>query len=399
MRQAAAPGFTLSLLVFLAASAAGAEETTEEAEESFSFDAEAFEKKPYEWGGFFELRGVQLYLDRDARLRGANVLADDADWIKHQAFGLVDLNAKMRKGVITAYGHLRGFAESGQLGFSYGAHLFRLSLAAQPIANLNVEVGKTMVRWGKGYAFNPVAFVDRPKDPGDPEEALEGYYLALAEFTKSFNGPLKTITLSLAVVPVHEDVNEAFGQLGYENFAGKLSLLLFDADIDFMALSGGSRRARYGVDFAYNLTANWAIHGEAVLILNASVSHLSLGNSAGLDERVGSQTLIGTRYLSPQETTYILEYYYNSIGASPRQMEAFYDVLNTPPPNVSEIDSGSLTPYLDAFPMRHYIYIRVSQKEPFGLLDFFPSIAASSARSCTSPSRYFRNSNHDVCSV
>ena len=25
--------------------------------------------------------------------------------------------------------------------------------------------------------------------------------------------------------------------------------------------------------------------------------------------------------------------------------------------------------------MRHYIYIRVSQKEPFGLLDFFPSIA------------------------
>jgi len=350
---------------------ASAEETEKE-EESFSFDAAAFEKKPFEWGGFFELKGAQLVLDRDARLRGTNPLPQDSDKLLHQAFGLVDLNAQMRKGVVTAHGHLRGLAESGQQGFSKGLRLFRLSLAAQPITFLHLEVGKTMLRWGKGYAFNPVAFVDRPKDPGDPEEALEGYYLARAELTKSFNGPLKTLTLSFAMIPVHEGVNEDFGRRGYENFAGRLSLLLFDADIDFVALSGGSRSVRYGVDFAYNLTTNLAVHAEAAYFPDAPVPYLSLDNPPQLEKRSGAQTLVGARYLSPQETTYILEYYYNSIGVSPEQMDLFYALLESQAPG--DVDMTFREPYLVSFPMRHYLYARVSQKEPFDILDFFPSL-------------------------
>lgn len=143
--------FILGGLGRLGGSAAGAEEPEEE--ENFSFDAAAFEKKPYEWGGFFELKGAQLILDRDARLRGTNALPVGSDKLVFQAFGLVDLNAQMRKGVVTASGHVRGLAESGQQGFSNDLHLFRLSLAAQPITFLHLEVGKTMVRWGKGYAF------------------------------------------------------------------------------------------------------------------------------------------------------------------------------------------------------------------------------------------------------
>jgi hypothetical protein len=34
-----------------------------------------------------------------------------------------------------------------------------------------LDAGKKVVKWGKGYAWNPVAFVDRPKNPEDPEEA------------------------------------------------------------------------------------------------------------------------------------------------------------------------------------------------------------------------------------
>lgn len=222
--------------------------------------------------------------------------------------------------------------------------------------------------------FNPVAFVDRPKDPGDPEEALEGYYLARAELTKSFNGPLKTLTLSFAVIPVHEGVNEDFGQLGYENFAGKLSLLLYDADIDFVALSGGSRSARYGIDFAYNLSTNLAMHAEAVFLPDAPTSYLSLGNPPQRKKRAGLQTLIGARYLSAHETTYIIEYYYNSIGASPEQMDLFYELLDSQAPTGQDIDTTFQEPYLVPFPMRHYFYARVSQKEPFGVLDFFPSL-------------------------
>jgi hypothetical protein len=365
--------FFLGSLSSLGGSVAGAEEI-EQQEESYSFDADAFEKKPFEWGGFFELKGAQLILDPNARLRGANASVLNSDKLIHQAFSLVDLNGQLRKGVVTGYGHLRGLAESGQQGFSNDLRLFRLSLAAQPITFLHVEVGKTMVRWGKGYAFNPVAFIDRPKDPGDPEEALEGFYLARAELTKSFNGPLETLTLSLAVIPVHEGVNEDFGQLGHENFAGKLSLLLLNADIDFVALSGGSRSARYGIDFAYNLTTNLAIHAEAAYFPDAPVTYLSLGNLPQQEKRAEVQTLIGARYLSLQETTYILEYYNNGIGVSPDQMNLFYELLDSPAPSGVDMDITLHEPYLVPFPMRHYLYAKVSQKEPFGILDFFPSL-------------------------
>jgi hypothetical protein len=41
-------------------------------------------------------------------------------------------------------------------------------------------VGKKSLRWGTGYAWNPVAFFDRPKDPDAPKLNLEGFILASA---------------------------------------------------------------------------------------------------------------------------------------------------------------------------------------------------------------------------
>ena len=39
-----------------------------------------------------------------------------------------------------------------------------------------MEAGKRTLRWGKGYAWNPIGFVERPKDPNDPDLAREGYW-------------------------------------------------------------------------------------------------------------------------------------------------------------------------------------------------------------------------------
>ena len=347
---------------------AAAQEPEEETAEDYSFDVTEFEKKPYEWGGFLELKGTQLVLDRDARLFSPGDSVDGSKPLVHQASGLLDLNAKLRKDLVTAYGHLRGEAGAGQQGFSRDLSVFRLSLAVQPIPLLNIEIGKTMVRWGKGYAFNPIAFVDRPKDPGDPEEALEGFVLARAELTKSFDGPLRTISLEVALLPVHEGVNEDFGRPGYENFAARLSLLLFDADIDLVALSGGSRSVRYGLGLAYNITSNLEVHAEAALMPDAPVPRLQSGEPPLTQKRAAVQVLGGARFLTPQETTFIVEYYYNGAGASPGQIGLFYELLNTADP------SAVLNYFRAPFPMRHYLYARVIQKEPFGVLDFFPAV-------------------------
>ena len=347
---------------------AAAQEPQEETAEDYSFDVEEFEKKPYEWGGFLELKGTQLVLDRDARLSGVGDPIDESGPLLHQASGLLDLNAKLRKDLVTAYGHLRGEAGAGQQGFSRDLHVFRLSLAVQPVPILNIEVGKTRLRWGKGYAFNPAAFVDRPKDPGDPEEALEGFVLARAELTKSFDGPLKTISLEVALLPVHEGVNEDFGRPGYENFAARLSLLLFDADIDLVALSGGSRTVRYGLGLAYNITSNLEVHAEAAWLPDVGVLRLVSGESPRAEERAALRVLGGARFLTPQETTFIVEYFYNGAGASPGQIGLFYQQLGIVEP------AAIIDCFRVPFPMRHYLYARVSQKEPFGVLDFYPAV-------------------------
>jgi len=61
-------------------------------------------------------------------------------------------------------------------------------LSLKPSPSLTSKLGKQTLLWGKGYAFNPVAFVSRPKDPDDPELALEGYITASADYIKKLPG-------------------------------------------------------------------------------------------------------------------------------------------------------------------------------------------------------------------
>jgi hypothetical protein len=364
----------MALVVLGPAGRSSAQPPESETSEDFGFDVGPFEKKPYEWGGFFELKGTQQILDPDAHLLGRSEPPEGWDRLAHQATGALDLTATLRKGPVTAHGHLRGTAGTGQLGFSHQLRAFRLSIAAQLTELLSFEVGKSPVRWGKGYAFNPTAFIDRPKDPGDPEEALEGFILARADFTKSFPGSLRTLDLSLAMLPVHEGVNEDFGRLGHENFAARLYLLLFDADIDLVALSAGSRSARYGLAVAYNIVPNLEVHAEAAHVPHAEVPRLTSGEAPRTEERQAVQALAGARFLSPRETTYILEYFCDSAGASPEQLGLFYDQQDVPSTPDGAGDPSALHALRTPFPMRHYLYLRISQKEPFGVLDFFPSV-------------------------
>ncbi len=64
-------------------------------------------------------------------------------------------------------------------------------MSAKPLTSVKIDIGKKTLKWGKGYAWNPVAFADRPKDPDDPEQAMEGYIIASTDFIRSFDGPLK----------------------------------------------------------------------------------------------------------------------------------------------------------------------------------------------------------------
>ena len=53
-------------------------------------------------------------------------------------------------------------------GWDEDTRLFEAYLSVKPSPAFIVEAGKKVMKWGKGYAWNPVSFIDRPKNPEDP---------------------------------------------------------------------------------------------------------------------------------------------------------------------------------------------------------------------------------------
>jgi hypothetical protein len=95
--------------------------------------------------------------------------------------------------------------------------------------------------------------------------------------------------------------------------------------------------------------------------------------------------LLGVRYLTEKETTYIVEYYRNGTGFSREQFRDFTSFVdngyttfrNTGNDNglvrASTLADGA---YGRPNPMRHYLYLRASQKEPFDILYFTPALTS-----------------------
>ncbi|MGD2081220.1 MAG: hypothetical protein PVJ36_08855, partial [Nitrospirota bacterium] len=350
--------------------------------EEYEFDASEFEKKPYSIGGYSELRPVLFGLDKDSafyKLRFFDREDDEATY-EFNLGALIDASYQTDMVEIFVQPNILyadSYRESGLSG-----KMFQWYLALKPSNALSIYAGKKSVKWGKGYAWNPVGFVERMKDPNDPDLAREGLVMLTADYTKSFVGALRTLSISPVFIPVFEEVNEDFGRINNVNFAGKVYMLLYDTDIDFMFLIGDSRPNRYGFDFSRNITSNFEVHGELAFIDDFNKRLIDSDGRVHEDDSDVINYLLGFRYLSRADTTYILEYYRNGGGYSEDEMSQFFSLVESGFQNfISTGDAallkkaGSVSQvYGGQNPMRHYLYLRISQKEPFDVLYLTPAI-------------------------
>jgi hypothetical protein len=363
-----------------------------EAQGAYEIDLEAIEKeiaraveKPYSLGGFLEFEPVLFGLDRDAtfyRLRFFD--RNEGNLLAQYSFRLRP-EGSYRIGILSLFARANILGQHTSQGWGTEARLFEGFAALKPHPSLTFDVGKKVVKWGKGYAWNPVAFVDRPKNPEDPAEALEGFYLATANVIRSFAGPLKTVAFTPVLLPVYAHVNDDFGATHGVNFAAKLYLLLFDTDIDLMVFTGASRTTRYGVDFAKNLLPNLEVHGEWALLTDVETPTITAQGEQSVRRADVMSSLIGLRYLTPQDTTFILEYYRNGTGFTQEEVTSFFAFVDASDATfVQTGDASGLRraaalaegAYGRPNSMRHYLYFRASQKEPFDILYFTPALTA-----------------------
>jgi len=351
----------------------------------YTFDLSEIEKKPYGFGGFLEFRPVLFGLDREAAFYRIRYFDQEQESIRDDYNLGLRLEGSYEKGATGLFFKSDALLNYTDDDWSDDFKVLEGYLALKPANGFSLNAGKRVLPWGKGYAFNPVAFVSRPKDADDPNEALEGYYVIDADFIKSYDGLLKTLAFTPVLLPVTDDINDDFGRADHLNFAAKLYLLFWDTDLDFMVFTGSSRTTRYGFDFSRNIGTNFEVHGEAAWVTDFQEKFIDNQGRLTTETADVLQALFGIRYLTANDVTCIIEYYHNGGGIGVDDAENFYKFVDRAYDRylaaadssqlfrAAQLSRGTLAA---ARPMRDYMYFRASIKEPFDLLYFTPAFTS-----------------------
>lgn len=352
--------------------------------QEFRFDPTEFEKPAFQIGGFLEGKAEYFRYDRNAAFYRLNTAERDVGSDNGRATGGGEIRARYEQDRFSAFATIRGTGQwDVEQGGTREGRLLEGGIALQPDTRLSVNFGKNVLRWGKGYGWNPVGFVERTRDPTDPDLSREGFWMLTADYVRSFEGRLQTIGITPVILPVSRSMNQDFGARNNVNVGGKLYLLYEDTDIDFMFLAGGTRTARLGADFARNILSNLVVHGEVAFITDAERQILDPGGGTVSRRKDALSFLMGFRYLAESDTTYIIEYYRNGTGFRRSEMHDFYRFAHDAVDRfessgdqflLKEARTLSQDGYGRQTPARDYLYLRVNQREPLGIPYFGASV-------------------------
>lgn len=347
----------------------------------YSFDLSEVERSPLEWSGFVDTRAEHFDLRPGSALYPLNFPGTlRRSELDRQSAGY-ELAGKYQRDTLTLYGRLAGTAAHDALVTNSNSTWLEAGLRLSPSTGLSFDAGKQLQRWGKGYAWNPVGFFERPKDPSDPTLSREGYVMASADWVKSLPGTLAAVGFQPVLMPVNRDLNNDYGTPDKLNAGAKLYLLWDDTDIDLLWAGEGSRPERIGLDFSRNLGSQWEVHGEWARSMSTTQRVVNADGSVGTRNGHADSWLLGLRYLSENEVTWILEFYRNGLGYSQDEFRPFYQLVGdafatggTPAEQTlarSLAQSGYARPTAGS----HYVYLRVSVKDPFDWLYVTPALS------------------------
>jgi hypothetical protein len=350
--------------------------------QDYQFDVQQYEKKPFEYSGDLELNPILGEPDQDSRLYRLRFLnRSDENVIEDYDLEL-DLEGTYRQDpfklvgefqLAQRYDELRNWEDDNSVFELYGRY--------QHTDDLHFTAGRRTYKWGTGYVWNPVSFAGRQKDVNDVTEALKGYESLGVHWTKTYpESKLSTIKADVLYLPVREDINDNFLPGRTNSLISRLHVLYNEIDLSGYLMLNDDSRTRIGADFAYNIESQWEIHGEIAHRRNQVTQFVD--STGSLRSQISDHTnyLLGTRYLTQEETTFILEYFHKGSAFTQQQTNNFYDsidsVLASPTPASIRQNRQFAKLYNQQIQMQDNLYLRVYHPEPYDILYFTPGFFA-----------------------
>lgn len=343
--------------------------------DEFSFDVSEYAKKPFEYSIYGEARIDSLKLNPESTFYQLWGLAEKYGVRNNSQTGLINLTAKYQIENFSA--KFNGLAQRRNDNFEATDQSVINSayISFKPSVNFNLDIGKQSLKWGKSYAWNLLGFAERAKDNNDPDATREGWEMVSADYIENFDSPLKTIAFTPVLIPVDNNINNEYGAKNYLNPILKVYMLLYNTDIDIVWQGAGSKTSRWGFDFSRNINSAFEVHGEWVRISAVETNIIKDNYLVEKRKKNINSFLLGVRYLSEQETTWIAEYYNNGSGYSEDEITLYHKLYKSAQsPSQKKIIKENVLSYNKSDVGRQYLFVKVSQKEPYDILYFTPSL-------------------------
>ncbi len=227
---------------------------------------------------------------------------------------------------------------TNRVGPSYAASIHELSADISLSDNVNLLIGKKILKWGTGYAFNPTGVIEPQRSPSDPTDRLsqnDGRTLvSLTAYSR---------TSSFTFVYVNDAVisTRAF-QWGAQEAAVRAYFFLNGLDLSLVGHYREFDRLQIGGNGSYVIGDNLELHAEFLgqrgsslkihpIILTDNASQVFLSDpTAPLFDRSSKlflKMLLGGQYTFDNGINVILEYYHNDEGLSGKEWQRWMNFV------------------------------------------------------------------------
>lgn len=299
------------------------------------------------------------YFEKEAPINKDKIEKDEINkWLSENKLSLkLNMESSFEKFKLNVKSYFEYYNENNN-----DISLYEMYLEYNPSFSLTFNIGKKSIYYGKGYAFNPIGILNPEKDPDNPEEEGLGKNSLSMEYTKSFNYKyLNTYSLNTVFFLNNESENNNYDSDDSIDLAFKNYFLIFNSDVDLIGYIN-NRDFSIGLDFSTNLLPQLEIHGEYIYGFDTKYRSFDKEDFSDIKKNTASY-LAGLKYLNKYSTSFILEYYHNGKGISSEDYKALFDYVNK-----NNLDLLSVYKNFNKNPFKDYLYLKISQPEPFSIL-------------------------------